>query len=215
MNGRPLVYLYLAGEAALPRRFGSWEAAKQAFGQFREQARSAGAGDPYLVLQDWSVDVAARRARDLGFDAISAYATTGGGKGEQPYAVLAAHVRGFWEQCRRTGMPVVPLVMAGWDRRPRIENPVPWEKRAPGESVESALHFTPASPAELAGSLAAAIAWSDNHPKASLARAVLIYAWNEVDEGGWLVPTLAEQDARLKAIGGVLRRRAASEAARN
>jgi len=29
---------------------------------------------------------------------------------------------------------------------------------------------------------------------------VLIYAWNENDEGGWLIPTLSGGDARLEAV---------------
>ena len=107
-----------------------------------------------MVLQDWSASDAAKDARELGFDAISAYATTGNKRGEQPYSVLADHVQDFWEQCRATGLRVVPLVMAGWDRRPRIENPVPWEpKEAPHDTLEIALHFKSAQPDELARSV--------------------------------------------------------------
>jgi hypothetical protein len=38
---------------------------------------------------------------------------------------------------------------------------------------------------------------------------VLIYAWNEFDEGGWLCPTLSADGApdtsRIEALGSVLR----------
>jgi len=33
------------------------------------------------------------------------------------------------------------------------------------------------------------------------ANAILIYAWNELDEGGWLVPTLSEGDAVCRRSG--------------
>jgi len=36
-------------------------------------------------------------------------------------------------------------------------------------------------------------------------RAVIIYAWDENDEGGWLVPTLGEGTARLDALAKVLK----------
>ncbi len=47
--------------------------------------------------------------------------------------------------------------------------------------------------------------WNAAHPEAAEANALLIYAWNENDEGGWLVPTLGEGSARLDAIREVLR----------
>ncbi len=34
---------------------------------------------------------------------------------------------------------------------------------------------------------------------------MLIYAWDEFSEGGWICPTLSEGTARLDAIRGVLR----------
>lgn len=207
LGNRPLVYLLLTGRQSLEQRFGPGDGPRRAFDDLREAARAAGLGNPYLVLQDGSPAVAAKQARALGFDAISAYATTGGGQGRQPYSVLAAHVRGFWEECAKTGSCVVPLVMAGWDRRPRIANPVPWEARPRGESIETALHFIPPRPEELAASLRDAMQWTAGHARANPARAILICAWNEFDEGGWLAPTLHEGDARLRAIGAVLRPR--------
>jgi hypothetical protein len=94
--------------------------------------------------------------------------------------------------------------MAGWDRRPRIENPVPWDTRRDDESIETALHYVPPQPGELAALLRDAVTWNEQHPQANPAAAVLIYAWNEFDEGGWLAPTLSEGDARLRAIGRML-----------
>jgi hypothetical protein len=45
-----------------------------------------------------------------------------------------------------------------------------------------------------------------DNPSAGRANTVLIYAWNETDEGGWLHPTLAEGTARLDAIKKVLKK---------
>ena len=42
------------------------------------------------------------------------------------------------------------------------------------------------------------------YPGTAEANAILIYAWNETDEGGWLHPTLSEGSARLDTMGEVL-----------
>ncbi len=60
---------------------------------------------------------------------------------------------------------------------------------------------------ELSQHLRHALEWVQTHAEAALAKAVLIYAWNENDEGGWLVPTLEEGDWRVQAVRKVLRNR--------
>ncbi len=46
------------------------------------------------------------------------------------------------------------------------------------------------------------------HPDTCPAGAMLIYAWNEHDEGGWLCPTLGEGRARILALERMWRDRA-------
>jgi hypothetical protein len=55
--------------------------------------------------------------------------------------------------------------------------------------------------------LQAALDWIKANPKSAEAKAVLIYAWNEFDEGGWLAPTLTEGTARLDTMRSVLAKR--------
>ena len=64
--------------------------------------------------------------------------------------------------------------------------------------------FTEPTPTELANNIKDAIQWNKENPAAAKANAVIIYAWNESDEGGWLVPTKAKGTARLDAIKKVL-----------
>ena len=97
---------------------------------------------------------------------------------------------------------MVPLATAGWDPRPRIETPTPWH-----DYGSAAYYHAPPTPQELAQHLQAALDWLKAHPQTAVANAVLIYAWNEFDEGGWLATTLAEGAARLDAIQGVLSKR--------
>ncbi len=64
----------------------------------------------------------------------------------------------------------------------------------------------------MANHLADALDWtSRNRPSVTTTNTVLIYAWNENDEGGWLIPTLnndgSTNTARLAAIAAILKRR--------
>ena len=138
----------------------------------------------------------------LNADAISAYSFQRDDK-NATYAQLAAEAEQFWEDCRNTGAAVVPTVMTGWDRRPRVEHPVFWETyQKPNVGLDK--FYAPPTPSELSQHLVHALTWVNGHPGTAPAKAVLIYAWNENDEGGWLVPTLEGGDWRIRALRSVL-----------
>lgn len=46
------------------------------------------------------------------------------------------------------------------------------------------------------------------NPEVAEAKTTLFYAWNEVDEGGWLVPDKGQGTAKLDAIREVVKERA-------
>ena len=199
LDGRPLVYLYSVGDLVGAGRFETWADARNAFDQLRKAAREAGTGNPYIVAQGWSPDVLKDQAEKLGLDAIGAYASTAGGKAA-PFSELARHTEQWWDAFRATGCDVVPLVTAGWDMRPRVETPVPWVE---GGDIEE--YYEAPKPHELSGHLEKALQWSKSHPDTVKAQAILIYAWNEFDEGGWLCPTLGEGTERIDALRKVLK----------
>ena len=62
---------------------------------------------------------------------------------------------------------------------------------------------------ELATHVKEAILWTSERKQVCPSKTVIIYAWNEHDEGGWLCPTIDENrkvdDSRLKAIKKVLK----------
>lgn len=198
LGDRPLVYLYSVEGLIGPDRFDTWDTARAAFDQVRKETLAAGIGNPYIVAQGWSPEVLREQAEKLGLDAIGAYASTAGAKAA-PYAELASHTERWWDAFRATGCEVVPLATAGWDMRPRVETPVPWVKNGDIEQ-----YYDAPTPQELAGHLTRAVEWVVAHPDAAKARTVLIYAWNEFDEGGWLCPTLSEGTARVDALNEVL-----------
>ncbi len=193
LGGRPLVYAF-SGRSLREDRFADFVAA----------ARRAGR-DPYCVYMGWrpSADYATWAGR--GFDAVANYARAG----DQPtYAELVAGVeQDYWQDAVAGGAAYVPLVTTGWDKRPRQDHPVSWE---PADRAYHRQQTFPSMAAadEIAAHLRRALAFVDEHAETCPARAVIIYAWNEYDEGGWLAPTRGSDGrpdtARLDAIQTVL-----------
>jgi hypothetical protein len=196
-DGRPIYMLGFLSERMITERWGGVDGLRAAVDRFRARAANAGARDPYLVLIG-RPRTAARFAGRLGADAVGAYDLAGEDIAA-PYASLARHAETAWDEFAAAGLPLVPTAMAGWDRRPRIENPMPWETwQRPGVGMER--HYGMPTPEQLARHVGRAV------DRAALERTnvALIYAWNEHDEGGWLVPTLPHDDSRIAALRRVL-----------
>jgi len=199
--GRPLYFLGFLSDRLIAGRWGDAATLRTAVERFRARAVARGAGDPYIVLMA-RPDPGLRLLAELGADAIGAYAIAEA-EPAAPYAALARLAEARWAEYAAAGAEVVPTVMSGWDRRPRIEQPMPWETwQRPGAGLDR--FYAAPRPEELAAHLSRALDWVAAHPRAAPARTALIYAWNENDEGGWLVPTLPFDDARIRALRGVL-----------
>jgi hypothetical protein len=207
LDGRPLLFLF-----GLPEKLAAAD-----FAELTQQATAAGVRPPYMVLMGWHPKADAAEMQRLGFDAVSAYAAGVGYVWEQlPYAKLTEHVRtAYWEVCRSERLETITFVTAGWDPRPRVENPTPWVRvtprpdPTPPEQQTPLLDAVTATPDQLAGHLREALAWTRNNRDLNPAQAIIIYGWNENDEGGWLIPTLQADGqidrTRLDAISNVLR----------
>ena len=203
-GNRPVVFLGFIDERKVCARWGDAAGFRRVVDGYRAQVEARGRATPYIVIMDFSPEQGHRWMDSLGADAISSYAVPHRGDGCQPYARLAEQAEEFWTQCRDTGAQVAPTVMSGWDRRPRIARPMPWETwQKPGVGMER--YCEAPSPSELAGHMARALDWIRTNEASARAGLVITYAWNENDEGGWLVPTLSEGPARLDALRSVLR----------
>lgn len=201
LGNRPLVFLF--GDLTPADKVQKSRVISDMLSQLRDASTAAGLGTPYIVFQGWNASDDFKTMQDYGLDAIGAYCIWHGSEEGQPFVSLAKRGRQIWESGKATGANVVPIVGSGWDNRPRFENPVPWTEGSP-------LHTLPPTPAELADHLADALDWTIRHrATVTPANTVLIYAWNENDEGGWLVPTLNPDGSinaeRLDAIAGVLK----------
>lgn len=192
LGGRPLVYFFVTATAA-------WVT------QMRTACSQAGLPDPYIVAMAWTPESAAAVKTASGADAVSRYAT-----GEQngvPYSVLSDAESSLWDDYAAAAGDVIPTVSTGWDKRPRYDNPVSFDANYTGFNIEWTQQATPQ---QIAAHLRQAVIWNNTHPDSGAANAVLVYAWNEFDEGGWICPTLFEikkagRPLRLDAIARVPR----------
>ncbi|MER6523860.1 hypothetical protein [Streptomyces sp. NPDC001508] len=192
LDGRPLLYFFSAASA-------------DQVAKVRAKAAEVGVPDPYIVVMAWSAQSAADLKTAVGADAVSRYATQG--LNGVPYSQLADTETTLWSQYASAAGQVVPTVTTGWDKRPRYDYPVSWE---PNFAVFKDNWVQQATPEDIADHLGEAIRWGNAHPANTSANTVLIYAWNEFDEGGWICPTLYElrdsgRPLRLDAIAAVPR----------
>jgi hypothetical protein len=184
LGNRPLLYI-----------FGTYGFTAADITNLRNLTVAAGLGTPYIVMIGQASNASGTLSDEttLGADAITAY-VTGVGTG-QPYSALAASEPYYWNQYKATGTNVVPWLTTGWDPRPRIDNPVSWTTYASTNWGQDG------APWEIASHLQDGLNWVDSNPTVANANTVLMYAWNEFDEGfGALSPTLYTGTDRLDAL---------------
>ena len=187
LNGRPLVYVFN----------GTTRPAE--LEHLRKISKGAGIPEPYFAVMAFSAKSAVAMADSLKADALSSYISWTGKNGEPYYPVIPRADSTGWENHKKKGRKVIPWVTLGHNTRPRIDNPVSWTKVAPDQWVSDG------TPQELAANLSNALQWVNKNKATVEADAVLIYAWNEFDEGGWLCPTLGNNTSILNAIGTIIK----------
>jgi len=209
LEGRPLLYLF--GQTK--------QLGKEEWRELGDQAAAAGLQRPYLVLMGRKPERDFQALKALGFDAVSAYSGRGNYTMNPPtFAQRCDDIRReHWEKCRELGIPSVTFASAGWDTRPRNERPPPWitsvgagtpDDTPPGLQ-KPLIDAVTATPEELSKHLREAVRWTHQNRDLNPSQAIIIYGWNENDEGGWLIPTLGPNGKpnteRIEAVRRVLR----------
>lgn len=181
IGGRPLIVVFDPGSGD-----------KDGFAAMQEAARTAGL--PGLAIAGcWFAPQKMGFTHRTHYNVIPNYEA----KSEQhAYEELVASNQGQWY--RGEGPPYVPIVTAGWDKRP-------WEGPT-GNNQSVGWYFPDRTPEQFAGFLRKAIHWMDAHPDQTTAeRIVMVYAWNELGEGGYIVPTKGDPAGKyLKALQSVV-----------
>ncbi len=151
---------------------------------------------PYFVGLVWNVEQAKSMNLLFELDALSQYATPG--KDNLCYNILSSLEEDKWKQYLDINK-VVPWVTTGRDKRPRFDNPVSWE--ICDNFVREFIQFP--TILELKHHFKNAIDFS----RVNESDLILIYAWNEFDEGGFIEPTLSNGKInfdKLEAIKDVI-----------
>jgi hypothetical protein len=136
---------------------------------------------PYVAVMGWTAAKAAQDCQAIGADAVTMYAG-GTEKNWEDYSKLKA---------------VVPNVSTGWDPTPFRDTRVTWYPR---ENIEKNIVGWSATPQQLVAGLDAAFVWTRGNPTKAPANTILVYAWNEHAEGGWLCPTFSPRGPNTERI---------------
>jgi hypothetical protein len=204
-TNRPLVYVNYSSADLTNYWGGSNANLKAALDAFRAACTGAGLGNPYIVCMAGAVATQSVVSPAIGADGVSNYTTNLPVTFPGTFANITTAVTTYVTQLAASGLKVIPICHMGWDRRPRIQRPVPWEVSSQRPYMGMRKYFTEGTPSELAAQVLGQKNYVIANPSICDAQAVLIYAWNEFDEGGWLCPTLGDMTgARCAALGAVL-----------
>ena len=193
LNGRPLLYFFYVTREHL-----------NFITKLRELTAQAGVPDPYIVALSTSASAVAD-LKELKMDAFSQYFTYG--ENGIAYKDYAANESKGWERYKETGTQVIPWVSTSWDKRPMADHVPSWETSNPASPH---MYSEQGTPEQIAEQLGKAIDWCETNKETTVANAILIYAWNEFAEGGWIEPTYEElrdngRPLRLDAIREMLK----------
>ena len=186
VDGKPLVVIFGTGDDAI----NDAQIAKMQETAVREGLKNG------LSIAGCGANATARRktfTHSTHYNLTSGYAD---GSVEQPFQLLIDRAKPQWTGTE--AQPYIPTLNTGWDKRP-------WEGPNGLNQVEG-WYFTGDTPDLFKSFLRDAIVWIYLNPsKTTKEKIVLIYAWNELGEGGYLVPTKGDPEAaKLKKIKELL-----------
>jgi hypothetical protein len=191
-GGRPVVYVLGGGGAA----------DQAALGVLRNKTVAVLGVLPYVVKMGGPWAGAAK----LGMDALSAYViqTNPSKLAGAPYQTSIADPEAdAWAAARDAGGKLIPSVTPGWDPSPREYIDLPWGDQGHVACVEDLGHpcyVQDPTMDELTAHTKAGVAFALANPATVEANAVIIGAWNENDEGHWIVPSLLNGTQKLEAV---------------
>lgn len=206
---RPVLYIYGLAYGITSRWAGSTANFKSMLDAVRAGVIAGGRGDPYVVSMDGT---ATANAVAVGCDAVSAYISPLPTGCPAPYSALHAAAQSYWTQLATAavaaGIKCVPIAMTGWNTAPRRQRPVSWKVNVGAGGympfIGSGSMVTLPTNTELATHFQAAVNFASGNAACD-SKLVLAYAWDECDEGGWLMPTLGDPSgSRLAAIAPII-----------
>ena len=190
LRGQPLLIVYAPNR--LIRNLGGVAATRRAFGRLRAKAKKAGISGIQIAACTGPGHL--NRFVKAGYTLLTGYnyrpVYNVLHSKPEPYSALMAHSRKIFDKFAGAPLPYIPVITSGWDWRPWNLNhrPSTWFFRTPRD-VERFVRM--------------GVRWIYHYyyyNRAPARHLLLLYAWNENGEGGWLTPTAIRGDAYLDAV---------------
>ena len=129
-----------------------------------------------------------------GFDAFTSYNyiifDKVNGSYESDYRTFASHFEDCWNVFSKySSSRYAPCLLGGWDDRPREAEIAGRASYALGRTAD-----------DFRDHILNAYGWLKNNPDNALSNLGFIYAWDEIDEGGYIIPTKGEGFAMLEGL---------------
>jgi hypothetical protein len=107
-----------------------------------------------------------------------------------PYSNLVQENRQMWDRvASQLPIPYIPVITSGWD------------ERFSAREQQTAIIYAGRTPAQFSCYAAAARQWIDTNAWRTVKeRMVLVFAWNEVGEGGSIIPSRVDRYAYTQAL---------------
>ena len=176
--------------------YGSDEAAKQVVQRIKDTVYKQSGVKLLFILEYPDPAAAAEQARKSGMDMTTAYATFAPGQpGAHAFKDCVANSSAYWQRSTKANFPFIPNVTLGWDPRPRDSIRLGEGKDAQVKTWCGAAHKE-----DVSTLVRSAMQLAATGGASAQFRSVLVYAWNEFTEGGWLAPTWTDGLANLEAF---------------
>ncbi|HTL27809.1 MAG TPA: glycoside hydrolase family 99-like domain-containing protein [Tepidisphaeraceae bacterium] len=207
VDGKPLIILFAHSD--MRKQFGSSDAVKKAWDELRVKATASG-------LKGGSVAVVCAPGPENGWADLNKLAAEGydlftgynyhaypkkGGERIQSFATMIEGHEEIWKRFAAKNIkPYIPVVTAGWD--PRAWQP-PEQQNDPSNYW---VYYPDRTATQVQDFTSRAANWIKANPNSTTKeKLLLLYAWNELGEGGYICPTKSLGDAYLKAIQSALK----------
>ncbi len=192
-NKRPLLFLLVDDVEGLFHAWGNdleflWKSLRKLKNSCMRFIQS----EPYVVVMRGDPFEARRLMNLIGGDAISNYMVPVKRNGMLSYAELDVQEKLYWRKMILTESQTVPIVQTGWDNRPRQLHPPLWQGFVRDEG-ELTNYYKEGSSDAIKQSIEDSRNFVRKNPRLCKSNTVLVYSWNECDEGGsCLIPKISD-----------------------
>jgi len=192
-EGRKVIFIFMPGSPKWTGSASEVAAYQKIVSNLRDDVKRSVGKTPYLVGLNFYPSLSETLIKTIGLDAISSYGDplgrwkAGEASGQQPFKHCAQTSQWYWKESEALNVPYLPPVSLGWDYRPLIDDK---ERNKEPEWCEQ----------PTAQEVKLAVLEALQKARRQAFPSIVIYAWDEYSEGGFLAPTLCGGAAKLAGL---------------